>query len=489
MTPAFPNVRRWSEHFFSDDHRVIPRYMDFGGGDRIRSIFKRLLAIPESEVSGLFEHVMSDFAPRHRDIQESFALNFEEAARHMKSVPELSALRKLLIGAYFTLEYSIESAALFNPSMVIHPNQIGLGPGMLRILISLRATGEGHVSSIVFRRGVIDPLGRISLDPPPRFAYTARPQQDKLFDKAVFRSKLHNGSEFQAEVERLFEMLPDQFRPSQLKRAVTKIQNEEGTPASYQRLAEEILWLARANYTLSFPSDCRPAETVIFPATEHESRGMEDLRLVRFTHDDGRVMFYGTYTAYDGYRIHPMMLETADFQTFHASTLGGKYVMNKGLALFPRKIKGSYVMLSRHDGENNYLLRSKNLYSWNNAKKIQTPSENWELVQVGNCGSPLETPRGWLVLTHGVGPVREYSIGALLLDLDDPSKVIGRLRDPLLSPTPEEREGYVPNVVYSCGSVIHGEKLVIPYAMSDSRTGFASVPLRELLDRLLHEGS
>jgi predicted GH43/DUF377 family glycosyl hydrolase len=227
---------------------------------------------------------------------------------------------------------------------------------------------------------------------------------------------------------------------------------------------------------------------VIFPATRHEQRGMEDLRLVRFVDAGGQVRFYGTYTAFDGRRVHPMLLETADFRSFHVTTLSGRYARNKGMALFPRPVDGAYLMLSRHDGENLYLLRSDDLYVWNRAAQLQAPAQSWELVQVGNCGSPLETDSGWIVLTHGVGPMRQYCMGASLLDLEDPSRVIGRLREPLLEPTAEEREGYVPNVVYSCGSMIHNGQLIIPYAMSDSRTAFATVPVADLLARLLGGG-
>jgi predicted GH43/DUF377 family glycosyl hydrolase len=354
--------------------------------------------------------------------------------------------------------------------------------------MSLRATGEGHLSSIVFRRGIIDNTGRVSLDPAPRFARTARPHPDPEFDKAVFRRKLRDVGDYGPIVEGVFRALPDPFSREDLKAALDRRMQQAQTPSSFRRVAEELLWVATANYTMSFGEEYHPTETVIFPATEHESRGMEDLRLVRFTDDDGEVRYYGTYTAYDGRRIHPMLLETADFNMFHVSTLSGRYVKNKGMALFPRKIDGYYVMLARHDGENNYLMRSHNLYVWNTSHQLQTPQAPWEIMQLGNCGSPLETEAGWIVVTHGVGPMRKYCIGAILLDRDDPAKVIGRLREPLIEPMGEEREGYVPNVVYSCGSLIHEDMLVIPFAVSDSRSAFATVKVADLVGRMLDEG-
>ncbi len=249
-----------------------------------------------------------------------------------------------------------------------------------------------------------------------------------------------------------------------------------------------MLWLAEANYELRFPPECLPAEIVIFPVTEQESRGMEDLRLVRFVDDDGQVRYHGTYTAFDGSRMFPMLLTSTDFVTFQVRPLSGRYARNKGMALFPRKINGLYTMISRHDGESLYVLRSCEPYFWSEAEKLQTPHEPWELLQIGNCGSPIETEAGWILLTHGVGPVREYCIGATLLDRDDPSRVIGRLKRPFLMPSGAEREGYVPNVVYSCGSMIHKERLIIPYAMSDLATTFATVSVQELLERLLTAG-
>ncbi len=487
MTSPPLRVTRRPEQLLADDKRVILRYFGFEPR-RVRSIVDRLLEIPEPEARRLLGKVVADFGPRHQDLEGALRASCQAAVGALRHPPEIPEDRKLLIGAYLTLEYSIEAAALFNPSMVMHPDQEGLPPGAVRFLMSLRATGEGHLSSIVFRGGVIDAVGDITFDPAPQFAETAWPVPDESLSKSMFRRKLREWGALAGLLGPLLDRLSDVFSPAQLKAALDRANRVPGGRSARRALAAEILWLARANYEVRFPPGCRPDQAVIFPATRHEQRGMEDLRLVRFVDEGGAARYYGTYTAFDGRRVHPMLLETADFRTFHVSTLSGRYARNKGMALFPRTVDGGYFMLSRHDGENLYLLRSEDLHVWDDAEQLQTPTEAWELVQVGNCGSPLETEAGWIVLTHGVGPMRQYCIGALLLDRRDPARVIGRLREPLLAPTTEEREGYVPNVVYSCGSMIHNEQLIIPYAMSDSRTAFATVAVADLLARLRDRG-
>lgn len=478
-------ITRRREKIVSDDKRVIPRYLDFGKGERIRGIFRRVRTVPIRRIPALLREVERRFAGRHRDIHEAFRRNYELASRHLRGLDELTENQKLLVGAYFTMEYSIESAALFNPSIVEHPNQSLLPDGAVRFLMSLRATGEGHLSSIVFRRGVVDARGRIEFDPPPRFAYPVYPRPDKQFDKSIFMNMLFNHRLQRDTAEGVLNGLAEQFTAGQLRRKLDQMEDDPRRPRGFRRVRETMLWLANAHYELDFPPDCLPAETVIFPATPNERNGMEDLRLVRFVHDDGRIVYYGTYTAFDGVSIYPMLLETPDFHHFHIGALAGRYARNKGMALFPRKVGGQYLMLGRHDGENVFLLRSDDLYVWNHSRKLMAPEQDWELVQLGNCGSPIETPEGWLVVFHGVGPVRRYCMSVALLDLNDPSKVLGRLSEPLLAPSDEEREGYVPNVVYSCGSMAHRGRLIMPYAMSDSRTAFATVSIRSLLERLL----
>jgi predicted GH43/DUF377 family glycosyl hydrolase len=471
----------------SDDRRVILRYLDFHHPPRIRAILRRLLRIPEEQVVSAVR-TAERFLPRHRNGEEAFLHHYALAVRHLHYQPEISDRRKMFIGACFTMEYSIEAAALFNPSIVPHPDQSGTEDGAVRFLMSLRATGEGHVSSIVFRRGTIVRTGEISFDPPPRWAYAPPPERDKLVDKASYVRDLAAHGMSQDRLAPILAELDDTFRTSRLRQVLDRHRGTGTIGVGWKRLRSTMLWVAIANYELHIPPDCQPAEAVIFPATAYESRGMEDVRLVLFTDDDGRRTYYGTYTAYDGHGIYPMLLETADFHDFRVRTLGGRFARNKGMALFPRKIAGSYAMLSRHDGENIYVMLSDDLYSWERARQLLRPSEPWDVVQVGNCGSPLETDRGWLVLTHGVGPLRQYSIGAVLLDIDDPTRIVGRLREPLLVPTIDERRGYVPNVVYTCGSMIHGGQLVVPYAMSDSRTGFATVPVDELVTSLIDSG-
>jgi predicted GH43/DUF377 family glycosyl hydrolase len=443
--------------------------------------------LPDSRFPPVLGQVRRGFSQRHRNLEAALLANYEEAAEQVRIPAGLSEQRKLLIGAYFTMEYSIEAAALFNPSIVPHPDQKGLPRGAIRFLMSLRATGEGHLSSIVFRRGVINAQSRVSFDPPPRYAYSAKPVPEQVGRQWLVR-KLRDAGGVVEVIQPILGPLPDQFTFGQLQAAARRPACGASRAPGFRRALRTALWLARANYRLEFPADCRPSEIVVFPATEYERQGMEDLRLVQFTEANGQVRYYGTYTAYDGMRIHPMLLETKDFHVFEVHTLSGRYARNKGMALFPRRLGGQYLMLSRHDGENLYLLRSRDLHVWNASEKLLSPRQDWELVQVGNCGSPLETEAGWLVLTHGVGALRQYCIGAILLDRRRPGRIIGRLRRPLLVPATQEREGYVPNVVYSCGSMIHRGRVVIPYAMSDSRTTFATVAVDRLIDHLLRAG-
>ena len=493
ISPAPLNLTRIPQRFVSDDKRVITRYFDFGNPDRIRGILRRVMALPHDEVRQLFDEIAGEFRHRHHDLKAVFLDHFANVARHLNGngngdPADLSIDQKLLIGAYFTLEYSIESAALFNPSVVPHPNQDDVPEGSIRFLMSMRATGEGHISSIVFRRGIMTRDGQLSFDPAPRLAYTARPVPDRLYEKKlVFRKIIEMGSYEDRAAQWLYG-LPDTFTLGQATRFVHDIKANPDRPSTFDQMADDLLWVLRANYTLRFPADVWPSDTVIFPATEHESRGMEDLRLVRFLDDDGHARYLGTYTAYDGRHIVPMMLETDDFVTYHVSTLNGRFARNKGLALFPRKIDGWHYAVSRHDGENMFILKSDNRHFWNESEPLYQPREPWELVQVGNCGSPLETDAGWILLTHGVGPVRRYCIGALLLDKRDPTRIIGRLREPLIAPREDEREGYVPNVVYSCGALIHHEQVFIPYAASDKATTFATIAVDDITQRLLAEG-
>ena len=482
------NVYRGPERLLSDDKRVILRYLALSHPPRVRAIFKRIMKLPEERVGELLQRTLADFADRHHDVETAFMEHYGRAMRHCHATDDITPQRRLLIGSCFTMEYSFEAAALFNPSMVPHPDQSGLAEGHVRFLLSLRATGEGHISSIVFRCGEIDPLGRISLLPSPRHARMTRPDPDRKHDKAIYCDRLKDMALNEEFCRAVMAQLPDAFDAREVRLAIKHMRRQPGTPRISADEARAMMLPALANYELRFPPDTNCTDAVIFPASEIEWHGMEDLRLVRFICPDGPVHYCGTYTAYDGRRVCPMLIETGDFRTFHVNMVSGPFAKDKGWALFPRQVGGRYVMLSRHDGESLYVMWSDDLYHWAEAHKLLGPKHYWELVQIGNCGSPIETPRGWILLTHGVGPMRQYSIGAALLDLEDPSRVLGRLREPLLSPAPEEREGHVPNVVYSCGSMLHNGQLIIPYAMSDSRTGFAAVNAEQLVDQMLADG-
>ena len=477
-------VVRMPEKFISDDTRVITRPFIPGDRERIKRIVDRLLGLSEKESRALLVQVLADFAPRHKDVGDVFEENFGLVADCIEPGTDISRERRMLIGSYFTMEYAIEAAALFNPSIVPHPDQSGLPAGSLRFVMSLRATGEGHVSSIVFRVGVIDGAGDIIIDPMSRYVERARKLKDRVHIKERYFLKLIEMGGYSDAAQTVLDRLAAEFTFTDLTQAIEDAGREPADQLAFQHAADTMRWLARSNYHLTFEEDCKPSEVVIFPISENESRGIEDARFVKFIDDDGSFMYYGTYTAYNGVSILPQLLATKDFRHFRITTMSGKYVQNKGLALFPRKLDGWYLMLGRIDGENLFLMRSTNIRFWNDAEMLQQPQFPWEFVQIGNCGSPLETDRGWLVLTHGVGPMRRYCIGVTLLDLEDPSRIIGQSREPLIMPNEEEREGYVPNVVYSCGALIHNGELVLPYAMSDSATTFARVPLAELLDHL-----
>jgi predicted GH43/DUF377 family glycosyl hydrolase len=391
----------------------------------------------------------------------------------------------LLLGAYFTQEYALESAALFNPSMVWHPDQSGLPEGSKRFVLSLRAVGEGHISSITFRSGVIDASHTIHLDKPTRFVTAPEPVPNATYDKALFRRKLIELGVGDGFVENVFSQLSDEFTLGELYQAIAAVRREHRHRLTeFETVASGIIALAKSNYEITFSPDQTLSERAIFPYSPTEMNGIEDARFVCFHDDDGNACYYATYTAFDGKVILPQLLETDDFSRFRISTLNGPEVKNKGLALFPRKIDGLYAMLSRQDGENIYIMFSDMLHFWYTKQLLMKPTFPWEFVQIGNCGSPIETDAGWLVLSHGVGPMRKYSMGAFLLDLKDPTRVIGRMCEPLLSPNETEREGYVPNVIYSCGAAVHNGELIIPYAMSDYASTFATVALDDVLSRM-----
>jgi len=473
---------------YPDKNRVIARFF-FNNEKRAKDLINRIIEMPESSCKSLMNNVLREFSKRHRSITNVFIRNFNKVkhiANEIVDINGLSEWRKLLIGAYFTMEYSIESAALFNPSIIEDPDQEGLEQGETRVIISLRATGEGHISSLVFRRAIIDKHNNIILQEPGAYVSEAEVIKDYEYNKNNFIEKLKTMN-YMPELHNLvLDQLKDNFTYDEIFQAVKNVKEINNYLLLEQKIAiEEILWLADSHYELKFSLDSDISERVIFPLSKFEKNGIEDARFVKFVDENNETTYYATYTAYDGYNIMPKIIETKDFYNFKISPLHGKYAIDKNLALFPRKINGKYAMISRIDGVNNYIMFSDNLYVWDNVELLEQPEYPWELVQIGNCGSPIETDRGWLLLTHGVGPVRKYCIGACLLDLDNPQKIIGRLDEPLLLPSEEEREGYVPNVVYSCGSFVHNNELIIPYGMSDYATRFASVNLNELLDYIV----
>ncbi|MCB0747438.1 MAG: glycosidase [Ignavibacteriae bacterium] len=468
-----------------DYKRVLYRPFIIVSEERITRIIGRILTLSEDEVKNELNQVITEFEERHQRLRNFYLNRFEQMKKHLLTDKELSKERKLLIGAYFTQEYSLESAALFNPSMVWHPNQSDLPEGSRRFILSLRATGEGHISSITFRSGIIDKENNINIDIPSRYVTTSDNISNQNFEKALFEKKLFELDLLNDFAQKVIESLDENFTYNELESIINiLIRSYRNKGVENELTSKAILSLALSNYEIQYNSDQRLSERVIFPHSPSEINGIEDARFVEFIDENGQRTYYATFTAYDGKVIFPQLLETKDFLNFKISTLNGPAVMNKGFALFPRKINGLYAMISRQDNENIFLMYSENLHFWYTKQIILKPTYPWEFVQLGNCGSPIETEAGWLVLSHGVGAMREYSIGAFLLDKDDPSKVIGRLKEPLLSPNENEREGYVPNVLYSCGGAIHGDELIIPYAMSDQASSIAKVKVSELIKKL-----
>jgi predicted GH43/DUF377 family glycosyl hydrolase len=399
-----------------------PRDLNPTDKTRANHIVDRVLALdPEAAASQLAD-VLANFLGRHRNLLETFESRADEMEEALAAHGSFSKVQRQLIGAYFLNEYSFEASALFNPSIVPHPDQTDAPKGGLRFILSLRAVGEGHVSSLTFRAGTIAADGSLAVDPTARLASSPR---------IGYRVSGPIGD----DVEVIFE--PDQHI----------------------------------------------SERVILPVTESQSNGIEDARFVEFS-DDGRKTYYATYTAYSGRAIRSELMETSDFLSFRMSPLRGSAARNKGMALFPRRINGSYAMIARQDNENLYLIYSNDLYTWDGGQAILKPEFPWEFVQIGNCGSPIELDEGWLLLTHGVGPVRKYSIGAALLDRNDPSKVLARSREPLLQPELSERAGYVPNVVYTCGAMRHADQIILPYAIADTFSNFATIKISTLMQSM-----
>ena len=470
-----------------DSRRVIARpHIPFSEA-RVERIIARVLSLDEAQARQELADVLAKFGHRHRGFESLLDRQFDAVRRHLPSDVLPSLERRRLIGSLFLAEYAFESAALFNPSIVPHPDQSGLPQGALRFILSLRATGEGHISSLTFRSGTIAAGHAVTVEAPGGFAVPAELKANFVYDTATFARKLREMGIVNDCSNAITGSLPDEFTLDDLLGKIKSyfLINKPAPPAD-RLTSDKILWLARCNYEAHFEDSVALSERVVFPLSPSEQNGIEDARFVLFTDDDGAQRYYATYTAYDGKAILPQLMETENFEHFRMITLNGDAAVNKGMALFPRKIRGRYAMISRQDNENLFLMYSDNIHFWHEALPLMRPSYPWEFVQIGNCGSPIETPQGWLLLTHGVGPFRQYSVGAVLLDKDDPAKILGRLTQPLIFWTEANRSGYVPNVVYTCGALLHNDMLVVPYAMSDQKATIALIPLPALLERLLH---
>jgi predicted GH43/DUF377 family glycosyl hydrolase len=490
MTVQAPTLARRSPiRIAADRSRVVTRLFVPGqeGFDqqesRSSTVLKRVLALPDDEVQRSYDDVVARFDRRHHNLTDTFLRHADELSDRLDPERQLSPIRRLLLGATFTSEYAVEGAALCNPSMVMHPDQTGISRGGLRFVMSVRGIGDGHSSSIGFRTGTITGSGDVDLDPTPTFATKGR-RDGAMFEAEVFKAELCRLRGGGDDADYVLGHLGPRFSEAEMEARLRNLEDHVATRKQAKRTVGLMRRIAERSYSVRFEDGTPLSEQVLMPAMSAESRGMEDARFVRFVGDDGSVTYYASYTAYNGTDIGQQLLETKDFTHFTSSPMVGAAAANKGLALFPRRIGGRFAALSRSDRESNTVAYSDTPRRWEDGLACQAPMTSWEVVQLGNCGSPIETEAGWLVLTHGVGPMRTYNIGAILLDLEDPTRIIGRLHEPLLSPAHDEQDGYVPNVVYSCGALLHADTLVIPYGIGDSAIGVATVPLGQLLASL-----
>ena len=470
-----------------DPTRVVARLFLPGqepgvvGHSRAATVLERIMALDDEQVTTQLDGLRRSFSGRHRDLEGLWATNLDLVRHRFDDADVVSEERAQLAGAYFTLEYAVEGAALTNPSMVAHPDQSGLPSGSTRFILTLRAIGEGHLSSVELRSGVVDATGAIELGDVSPFAEVPA-EVETTWSRTAFAHQLGDMWGDHSESDFVLGLLPERFGRVELDEALNILRDQERTRAELSRTLERFDWVAACSYTVEFDADVDLSARLLMPRAPAESHGIEDVRLVQF---EGHELGYlGTYTSYDGGRVSSQLIATDDFTRFAMRRMSGPGSLNKGLALFPRRIDGRFVALSRSDRESNGITWSDDLQHWGQAPVAQSPAQPWEIVQMGNCGSPIETDDGWLVLTHGVGPMREYCIGATLLDLHDPTVVLASLAQPLLRPTVDERSGYVPNVVYSCGAMRHGRSLVLPYGCSDRATRIAVVQLDPLLDAL-----
>jgi len=448
------------------------------GDSRATPVIDRLLHLDEREVELALLDVDARFSHRHRDLHKKFADNAGKVITRIHSSVHLSKARQLLLGASFSHEYSIEGAALCNPSIVLHPDQ-NSNDGAAFIM-SVRSIGEGHISTIGFRTGSVSAIGAVTMDHPDPYPITVD-ATPALNHQSVFHAKLAELGDDRENAAYALDPLPPRFDDAALNARIDLLAADFVTRGQTANTVTNLRNLARSSYHLEFPTSSAISERVLWPQAPAERHGMEDARFVRFIHESGEVTYYATYTAFDGINTSQQLFATTDFKTFTSSPMAGPAATGKGLALFPRKIRDQYVALSRFDRETNSIAFSDDLYCWNPAVSLQVPERSWEILQLGNCGSPIETAAGWLVLTHGVGPMRTYSIGAMLLDLDEPQKVLARSVEPILSPGNDRRDGYVPNVRYSCGALAHGDILVLPYGIADQTISIATLSIDELI--------
>ena len=447
---------------------------------RASQVVGRVMSLAEDEAERLAAGLIRDFGGRHRDYQELLRRHASIVSAHVEEARELTAARTLLLGASFTAEYATEGAALCNPSAVLSPDQSGLRAGQARLALSVRGIGEGHISSIGFCSAVVGPGAQWSFE--PRLLPVSVPDTTPArWRRAHYQAVLADQGYLDELAEVILHALPVEFEGVDLERALAEAHRDLLTRAGSAATADLLRKVVSSAYNASFGRDADLGQRILSPSADEESNGMEDARFTRFVDDDGIAEYRATYTAYDGRRIAPRLLISSDLRVFRAHRLAGPAARNKGMALFPRKVHGQHLALCRSDGESTSLASSADGYVWDPLVVLQEPSAAWEMLQVGNCGPPIETDRGWLVLTHGVGPMRVYVIGTLLLDLDDPTRVVGYSRTPLLSPGPDERDGYVPSVVYSCGAFLHDGLVWIPYGIDDCRIGVAYAPLDEVL--------
>jgi len=518
-------VNRKKIIFSPNSSRVIARFLHLGD-ERATKIVQNVLAMSEKEINLALIRLLRGFSQRHRNISRIFERHFEKLTPIFKSIgvkkKSLTVAQKALIGSFFTMEYAIESAAFFNPSIVEHPDQSGIILGEKRVIISFRAIGEGHISSVVFRTGILDQNNNLEIEPLGKMLAEADKVIFTVYNKKRFEKKLKslqdhlnfispeiivNIAELQdskviipsvtlgprpsnqldgkyISPNFILDKLDDSFNYTDLTFHLDEAIKSATVTENHLKIIKLMLLLACEHYEIQFSIDSAISERVIFPIAATELGGIEDARFVKFTDENDEVTYYATYTAYDGSSTLSKLISTKDFYNFNIMPINGEIARNKGMALFPRKINGKYAMLCRIDGVNNYIAYSYNINIWDEAKMIQQAKYPWEFVLMGNAGSPIETKDGWLVITHSVGPMREYTLGASLFSLENPEIEIGRLTNPLIIPNESEREGYVPNVIYSCGSIIHNNDLIIPYAMSDYSSTYATVNLQELLDIL-----